>query len=114
MGDVVVFARIVCHKANFVSRFASLFHHRVHALDAGCDASPRLAMSSQVRSEVLPSRSKYPCKRPTIRQHVLPGDVARLHAAQKGADLAELLRGAEALGRDLRNLRGAHLVHRFA
>src|SRR5258708_12702430 len=34
-----------------------------------------------------------------IHQQVLPGDVARVHAAQEGAGRAELLRRAEAAGR---------------
>src|SRR5882672_7028637 len=36
-----------------------------------------------------------------VDQEILAGDVARLDAAQVGAELAELLGGAEAAGRDL-------------
>src|SRR5712691_1658410 len=36
-----------------------------------------------------------------VDQEILAGDIARLHAAQVGAELAELLGRAEAAGRDL-------------
>ena len=45
--------------------------------------------------------SKRAAERAAIGQYVLPGDVARLPAAQKRADCAELRRRAEAAGRDV-------------
>src|SRR3954462_15668430 len=50
----------------------------------------------------------------TVDQHVLPGDVAGLRAAQESAGGAEFLGGAEALGRDRVHPLLAHFLHRLA
>src|SRR5689334_7721568 len=49
---------------------------------------------------------------PAVDQPVLPGDVARLLAAQPGAGSAELVAGAEAARRHRRDALGARLLDR--
>src|SRR5262249_18304388 len=59
-------------------------------------------------------RLERPRVRAAVEHEVLPGDVAGLGAANEGADLAELLRRAEASGRVLGPALAGDLLERLA